>query len=302
MEQSRDFTVSVLTGTHAGARLSLSPGLYRIGCDPAADILLDDPEVAPFHVTLELTEEGAVLDDRAPGLLIGSRPCVGSDPFQAALPFELAMGDVQLRVEGPPPLAADMAADAVPSVPGMRTFGVRGRAFGVALCCAIGLAVILYEIGGNGMAIAGAFGVRPAPAVAASNAMPAPEATAATELQHLLDAKDLHMLSVESAPGTIIVRGALSDAQRPAWQAIERTFDAKYGGHILLRAELGADRIARPAIEVQAVWAGPSPYVIDPDGNRLGEGAVTPDGWQIVQILPDRVILRRGAQSVALTL
>jgi type III secretion protein D len=57
--------IRILTGAHAGARLDLAPGDYRIGTDPGADLqLLDWPGA---EARLQVDADGAVRIEQPPG-------------------------------------------------------------------------------------------------------------------------------------------------------------------------------------------------------------------------------------------
>lgn len=57
--------IRILTGAHAGARLDLAPGEYRIGTDPGADLqLLDWPGA---QARLQVDADGAVRIEQPPG-------------------------------------------------------------------------------------------------------------------------------------------------------------------------------------------------------------------------------------------
>ncbi len=86
--------------------------------------------------------------------------------------------------------------------------------------------------------------------------------------------------------------------QLPAWREAQRWFDARFGGSAVL-VDLVAASAAAPPLAIQAVWSGPDPYIIDGAGQKLFPGALLRTGWTLDRVEPDRVIIRRGSQTLA---
>ncbi len=61
--------VKILTGVHAGAQITLTPGSWVFGRDDSCDIVLADSELALRHAALRVSEEGQVSAEDIEGVL-----------------------------------------------------------------------------------------------------------------------------------------------------------------------------------------------------------------------------------------
>ena len=292
------FTVSVLTGAHAGAVLELSAGQHVFGSDQVADVVLSDDGLAPQHFALLLREGGARIEALAEDIEVDGTPVTPQVATAAAFPVELDIGGVRLRVDGPAADPALLTATTQPdeSWQPLARPSVTLLAAGLFV---LGFGMAIYALGGLGYAreAAGLGPDRGQGAVAKPGA-----ADAARFVAEKLAAAGLQRaLTVQAEDGAVRVDGILPADKQAAWQAVQRQFDQTYGGRFVLHADLNAQSTQRPGLQPAAVWAGPQPYVMTEAGERLPEGSVLDDGWTVERILADRIILRRGAQSVALT-
>ncbi len=126
----------------------LGPGVNRVGSDPHANIVLDQPGVQPEHCQLHVTPQGVMLDVPAgTAVSVNGRPVSGLialragdtvafDHVQARLVTVEAAGGVRHHAGGramavPSPANDDPGVTAVrPALPRFALRGVSGEAFG----------------------------------------------------------------------------------------------------------------------------------------------------------------------------
>lgn len=298
MQTDTPFTVSILSGAHAGAVLVLAAGQHVFGSDQAADVVLADDVLAPRHFMLDLAIDEAILEALADEVSVGGTPVAPQEPAVIAFPVDIGIGDVRLRIDGP----VSAPAEPDPAIVGKPPRSVHpSMAVLAAGLFALGLFMAFYAAGGLGYAreLGGLDLNRQA-----GTGQAAPGATEAARFlaNRLIMAGLDKTLTVQAEDGAVRVEGMVPRDRQAAWQAAQRQFDEAYGGHFVLHAKLDpAPASVRPALAPAAIWAGPSPYVVTAAGDHVPEGAVLEDGWTVERILADRILLRRGAQTVALS-
>lgn len=105
----------VLSGLHAGARCALQPGTCSIGSDVADAVILGDPGIGSGHLVIDVRDDVAEVEATRDGASLDGADLVAGERVTAALPFELAVAGVVLRLEarhqdGAPAAAAPSAA------------------------------------------------------------------------------------------------------------------------------------------------------------------------------------------------
>ena len=280
-------------GAQSGARTSIGPGLHSIGSDLSSDVVLFDPAMAGAHFTLEPEPDGVRL--RALGGAVS-----------LADGTELAPGETTLCGQGARFRAGATRFcihDPRASPPRRSTSRVALASLGVSAAC------VLLAVVGIGLAATPAADAILAPGQAGSSraeasAAPARSAPAAASVLEAVRARlasaGLETISLAALPdGSVAARGQIAPPQEASWRDAQRWFDGLYGGRAVLVDQV---RIAAeaPPLSIQAVWPGPTPYVIDGDGEKLLVGAAVPGGWAIASISAQRVLLRRGAQTLGI--
>lgn len=301
--------LEIVTGTHRGAVLMLDRGDYRIGSSPDADIVLSDPGVVSEHAALHIDADGVRLDAIGADITVGNDPLPQSRGCRVRLPTSFSIGPAQIDLTDP---SKGRARGPLRS-PAVVAAGIACVTVIVAFT-----AVATREISSRRSARLAAT----APAVAHPAVAPGPAATdfrtvasgpaaapppptmaeATMALQAQLDAANIKSLEIAPEDGRLIVRGTLAGREATAWQPIEQWFDKSYGRSIPLTARISpGTKPNLPALQIQAVWYGERPYVLLANGEHYFKGAAVDNGWVISDILPDRLVLTKGGDTVSLT-
>ncbi len=286
----------VASGPHAQAHATLRPGRTTVGRSTANDVVLEDDLLSPVHfavahapgrpralLRLEALGGPIILDGTTlpPG---SSTACRGGTMFRA--------GSTQFELSG---IAAPAATSRWPS----RTALATGFGAGVA-CAAIALVSVALHASLSHKAVASWPSTGPHPVAAISRPLHSASAVHAQDaLQQRLDAAGLSGVALASLPNDAVeARGEIMQSQLAAWLETQRWFDAQFGGKATLVDQVSATNTA-PPLAIAAVWPGPNPYVIDGSGQKLFTGAPLHAGWTLERIEPDRVIIRRSGQTLA---
>lgn len=280
--------LDVLTGPHAGVTVDLESVVCRIGADVHCDIVLSDPRIQPFHLTLQLDERHLAIEASGGDVMIGDRLLPHGHGCRCRLPVELSIGETSLRLAYPTGAARPWLADQ-------------------RLRAALLLSLLLTVIG------LWWWPASPAPApLAATDGVATPALAAAGindpaarlgQLRDRLDSVGLHALSITPHENALSVSGSVDDAQRLRWIDVQQWYDRTWGNQPWLRNEVALVPAPRaPRVHFQAVWLGPQPYVINERGRRLYPGAALDDGWVLQRIENGRVVLVRNGKEFELTL
>lgn len=275
--------LEVTSGAHSGTTLRLTGPVCRVGAAARSDIVLSDPGVADDHVALRIERGRAIVEARGGDVGLGGGQIVPrGNGCRVKLPAEIRVGTSVLRLSDASPRSAMMS----PQI--------------AAVAC-----VALLLVGSIVATQAGVTGdAEPEITAATPNAAasPASPADPVAELQRKIAAAGLSGLKVEPQGDRIVVKGVVEDPARPRWAATQRWFDEEYGGRYVLASEVGAkSALARPRFQLQAIWFGPSPYVVTADGQRRYAGATLGDGWVLKDIRENRIIVAKADEEMALS-
>ncbi len=272
----------ILTGPHAPASVPLRQGPNTVGADPGSDIVLADDLLAPSHFTLRRADAAIrLLATGGPVLLGGttvgpgeSAPCRDGMTFQA--------GDTAFQLTGLSPAAATRRRASRPAV------FAAAAAFSVIVLVSLALNAGARQAAAPPLASATAAAARPTVATDALHA-----------LQERLAAANLGAVALAAlADGSVEARGEIMPQQMAAWHEQQHWFDGAFGGRAVLVSQVTASAAA-PPLAIQAVWPGQHPYVINGAGQKLFAGAALRSGWTVERIEADRVLIRRGGQTLA---
>ncbi|MFS8149417.1 FHA domain-containing protein [Vreelandella titanicae] len=302
-------TLKVIAGLHRGASITLTEPVCCIGSDDSTDVMLGDPGTAPHHIVLRFYGRYIAIEALGGDIIINGRSVSQGTGLRCELPAKLHFNDVALELSRPP----------APAIfPGLPTVPVRWRkwlnrsATLAALVVTLGV-LAFYEFIDVNQADAN-IGYHPVTATLdeqplvntgqnASQLMADARPGPVQALRQQLADAGLASLEVTDSGDYIGVSGQYDPDQVGAWNATQRWFDQHYGSHnVLLNEVKQREAPVRPDLQLQAVWLGKNPYVIDARGQRLYPGASLSSGWVISAIETDRVLLSRGDDQFALTL
>jgi hypothetical protein len=279
-----EWRIEIADGPNVGARVALTAGRHRLGCDPGNDIVLADPAIASEQAAMEIGTDGATFMALAPGAAMQRRRLQVGRRHILQTGAEIRLGRTLLRVVGP-------------SAPHRQASPWTAGA--AALLAGVSGAFVAYWLSAPVMSANGhdpAIPSEPRGAVTAGGA--------ATALQnHLVSAKLDGAVRVTAADGALAASGAVLPADRPAWLDTQKWFDGRFAGHIALIDHVGVAKDEDlPRLDLAAVSMMPVPNVVTRGGEHYTEGAVLQGGWLIASITPAGVTLRLGTRTMRITL
>lgn len=285
-------TLDVLEGRHQGVNLVLTQQTYAIGSDAADQLVLGDAGVAAHHLTLRLDGARVHLEARGEEIRLEQRGhtrlLARGTGYRASLPVILQIGEARLRLSGPSQPAAP-----VPVWYGRPQWLIAVLFMGL---CA-GAVAMLQPVGERLPLASQAAESIPR----AGQHMTLDQARA--DLQQQAKASGLQGLAVAIQGQGLRVAGSILPAQREAWQALQRHFDAHYARQFVLHGDVRVSPpTPRPLLNIQAAWFGTNPYVIDATGERLYPGSMLDGGWRIERIAEQRIQLVHDRERFDLTL
>ncbi len=315
------FTLFIQSGLHAGTVQRLAPGIYTVGSELEADIILSDKDIEAVHLIVELDRGGLRLEPLQGALAIDgeSASLEPGGERHLAFPAGFSVGGTSIRITAP--------KDALQARRRMRTVVV---AAAIAFAAIVGFQTLTPLAGDPGESQAGSLMPPSEPMVdqpagdaaqagmtvdmkdnedahagGEDLAVAAPGVTldqAAAALRERLTADGLADITVKTAVDRIVARGQAEPARMGDWQDIRIWFDGAFGQDVLLVAEIEpAKQETPPNLAIEAIWSGEDPYLIA-GGQRFTVGAHVGDGWTIDRIEAEEITLKRGDKSFSLTL
>jgi hypothetical protein len=288
--------LEILDGLHQGVSLPLEKAVYRVGSAPDTDLVLSDVGIAGQHLILRMSPGHVAVE-----ALGGDVSLTGADGgrlhvkqghgLNVRLPVEIALGEARLRLRDgrPTAMTAPRPAKGVTS----RHWAALAAVLLMVLC------TLAFAFRAEPQALTHAPDTRRAPAAVAP---PTAEQAHAWLDQALRDA-ELSYLHTRLDGRQISVQGSYPATLKPQWLKVQQAFDSRFGQHVVLTPAVQATAtVAKPRTRFQAVWFGPSPYVIDEHGKRLYPGATLADNWVLDSIEGDEVRLTRGHERFVFTL
>lgn len=119
-------------------------------------------------------------------------------------------------------------------------------------------------------------------------------AEAAEALRAKLENDGLNGIDIALRGDRLEASGPLITENAGAWAEARAWFDRQYGDRFLLIARLQtSDASQRPDILIEAIWAGPEPYLVVPGQGRLYPGDAVDALWRVASIEPQQVVLQR---------
>jgi hypothetical protein len=290
-------------GIHRSAAVEVPVGESDVGSDAANDVVVSD---LPAPTAFRLKWDGRCLVLSAVGCdadVDGKALRRGRDR-RLKRSSSLVVGGIAFRLKLP------MTADSVGSVSllrGSRSFGARFACFAAGIACTAALAGSALVASpslppprfADGALEMTGVGAAQVDAIETKEKHARDSATLLQDLRQQLASAGLDEVLVNIQPdGAVEAAGRIVPAKGEAWRAAVRWFDTAAGGRAVL-----VDRVtvtaAAASLQVQAVYTGLTPYVIDGEGQKLFIGASLPDGSVIQKIGSESVLLKRGDQLVA---
>jgi hypothetical protein len=285
-------------GNHRSAAVEVPVGESEVGSDAANHVVVSDlPAPTAFRLkwdgrSLVLSAVGCDADVDGKALRRGrdrrlkrsSSLVVGGIPFRLKLPMTAGSGGL-LR--------------------GSRSSGARFAA-GIACTAALAGSALIASPSvpsptrlSNGSLIMTGAGAGNVEAIGPQARHARDNTALLKDLRQQLASAGLDEVSVNIQPdGAVEAAGRIVPTKGEAWRAAVRWFDTAAAGRAVL-----VDRVtvtaAAASLQVQAVYTGLTPYVIDGEGQKLFIGASLPDGSVIQKIEDQSVLLKRGDQLVA---
>ncbi|MEM7042026.1 MAG: FHA domain-containing protein [Pseudomonadota bacterium] len=324
-DPSSVFTLFIKSGIHAGTVQRLSPGIYTLGSELDADIILSDTSIKPVHLLLEFDHRGLRLEPLQGAIAIEgeSAELTPGGERNLAFPGIFSVGETSIRITAPQDdvrkrrrvrsmaIAAGAVLLAVVGLQLVGPFGGVGDSPTIAATSSLDSPPDMDGQADNGASVQSIKAKADHSSAGAdvedgaSEAALEPEITlddAAAALRERLAADGFANVDVKTAVDRIMVSGEAEPARMDAWQDIRFWFDSAFGQDILLIAHVEpAEEETPPLLAIEAVWAGDEPYLIA-GGRRFAVGADIGDGWTIERIAADAITFRRGDRSFSLTL
>jgi hypothetical protein len=294
-------------GNHRSAAVEVPVGESDVGSDAANHVVVSDLP-APTAFRLKWDGRSLVLSAVGCDADVDGKALRRGRDRRLKRSSSLVVGGIAFRLKLP--MTAD-SAGSVGLLRGSRGFGARFARFA---CFAAGIACTAALAGSALIASPSSppstrFSDRSLEMTgggAANVEAIAPQATHARDsaallkdLRQQLASAGLDEVSVDiQSDGAVEAVGRIVPTKGEAWRAAVRWFDTAAAGRAVL-----VDRVtvtaAAASLQVQAVYTGLTPYVIDGEGQKLFIGASLPDGSVIQKIESERVLLKRGDQLVA---
>ncbi|ANF58734.1 hypothetical protein A5892_15705 [Halotalea alkalilenta] len=298
--------LEVMQGLHQGVALHLEDAYCRIGNAEHADVSLHDVGVAEEHARLRFHARMVAIEAVGGEVGVDGQRLEHGHGQRFTMPVTLTIGTAQLRLTPTDPgmvtvLDARIERYLEHLPPGWRTrFGK--LALGALLCMPLALvgAYQLVNAGATSPTASPDSITQPRSIASQSESSPAPAVQA---LRDYLDQHSLESLALTDSQGRVLVSGRIDQTQRQTWEETQRWFDRHYGDRTVLVSEVEQTATGQPpAVGLQAVWFGDSPYAIDTSGERLYPGATLKDGWVLSRIAEGEVVLQRGTERFTMTL
>jgi hypothetical protein len=288
-------------GNHRSAAVEVPVGETDVGSDAANHVVVSDLP-APTAFRLKWDGRSLVLSAVGCDADVDGKSLRRGRDRRLKRSSSLVVGGIAFRLKLP------MIAGSGGLLRGSRSFGAGFACFAAGVGCAVVLAAnaliaspslpppMRFPDGSLEMTGAGGAKVE---AIAPQATHARDGAALLKDLRQQLASAGLDEVSVNiQSDGAVEAVGRIGPTKGEAWRAAVRWFDTAAAGRAVL-----VDRVsvtaAAASLQVQAVYTGLTPYVIDGEGQKLFIGASLPDGSVIQKIESERVLLKRGDQLVA---
>lgn len=290
--------LEIVHGIHKGVSIPLESNVCRIGSDTDSDILLNDADVGVAHVIIRVHGRKLAIEAAGGDVTVNDRLLVRGTGCRVQLPVTMKIGKAELRLHRP--------GIRIPVMPPIGTDSRVGRFVMMTALALTLFATTFYQVfdvkAGADIVPQTAKAQTGDTALKNDNAVSLSKDDVIAALNQRLTSAGLSSLTATGQGQRINVAGRLGPDDASAWNGVRQWFDRHYGTARVLTTTIDIAAPARPNLELQAVWLGDHPYIIDGDGKRRHPGSAVADGWTLETIDRDRITLSRGDHEFALTL
>ncbi|MGX5845232.1 SctD/MshK family protein [Mesorhizobium sp. ArgA1] len=280
----------VLSGLYCGLTGKLAPETNVIGSGLDADLIFVEQGLAPHHLRVTLLANSIEVEALAAELNVkGSGNIAAGEGIVVPLPVVIHLGAMSIL------WSAQGAAPAGSS--GTPRHSIPVLAFVLLGSVGIGaLSAIFSYYGSAGASSANSPDAKLESKPTHNFADNPPTVAAAKDLQQEVDRAGLLNIKIGSAKGVVTAEGTVTSASATSWQQVQQWFDHHTKGALtLVNGVITKEEKAPSAIAVEAVWRGPSPYIVI-NGEKYFVGALLDDGWTVDRIEDSRVLLSRNGR------
>ncbi|WP_040637791.1 MULTISPECIES: SctD/MshK family protein [Microvirga] len=284
----------VLSGLYCGLTGQLAPGTNVIGSSFDADIVFVEQGLAPHHLSITLRVNSIEVEALAAGCNVESSGNIAAGECSVVpLPAVTDLGAMSIlwSVQGAEPAGSSIAPRLSIPVPALVLLGSIG----------IGaVSAILSYYGSAGALSANSPDARPESKLTYNLGDNQTIVAAARDMQQEVDKAGLLNIKIGSAKGVVTAEGTVTSASATSWQQVQQWFDQRTEGALtLVNRVITKEEKSPSAIAIEAVWRGPSPYVVV-KGEKYFIGALLDDGWTVDRIEDRRVLLSRNGRLASL--
>ncbi|MEZ5840549.1 MAG: hypothetical protein R3D02_08990 [Hyphomicrobiales bacterium] len=279
--------LTVEAGAHRGADVTLDLEEIAIGSDLSNDLVLMADDLAPRHVTVASTNilfgTARVTAENGPVTIEDGRRLEPGQWLEVKLPTRLGLGAATVAIE--PEIDLAKAAKFV--------------LLGALLLCMVFIGFKTTSAMMQGRGEMG--GIIASVRAAAVTTVADPEARDAATLalrNRLAVAGLAERITLEQVEdGTVIASGQILPAEAERWRDVLRWLDVQPSAPLLVNnVTKNAPDAAMPAF--RSVWMGANPSVLLQNGRMAVPGDEIGDGWKLVEIGKDGVIVERDGRTV----
>lgn len=285
--------LKVTSGIHSGVSVPLLNQTYRVGSAIDCDFTLSDKDVCAHHLTIKCYQSDVFIEANDGTVLVdGDMVIPVGHGLRASPPLWFQIGNTKVEL-----LSLARTTN--------KTIGGRTRRLAVGSIVLTLLLTIadypsLFDFDDKEASLTA---IQPkehtGTAPLSSNAVPGTAVT--TNLQRRLAEVGLTALKIETDGRHVTASGSLRTEDQPAWIDVQGWFDRTYGdSYVLTSLVKPLEDTKHPRLNLQAVWFGEVPYLINFDGTKFYKGAALENGWIIKDIRDHHIIARRQNDELVL--
>lgn len=298
---THDLKLTVTRGLHWGGFVEFAQGsVFSIGNDASDDVVLSDLDSEGEALRVSVKKSGAldffcrastVIVNDEKTIVRGERACVD-------LPCKVSIGaDVEIEFEG------------ARAAPKKRRDGGLLRVSNRRVILLLASVLLFTSLGAAKdipLKDTGERVPQPLPQLQPQTEM----AAYANPQDHLLDLlkgklteSGLGGVQLERRENVVFASGALTPTEREAWRMIPPWFDVVGGqDHILLGEFSDLYEESDLPMQPKSVWARSPIHITDAQGNKVGLGEQTSDGWTLVEVTNCCLVLNKRDRLVEVAL